>query len=137
MLNDRLRYIEFLILTCLVVGYGWATYQRNFIWKTDLSLWTDVLDKSPNKARGHNNLGIYYHQSKSYEQAVRELKEALRLEPHYYDAHFNLGVVYQKIGLHNQAIVQYREALHPKPKDLDKPIVYENKIPFNTKPKLP
>lgn len=112
------RNIELLVLTSIILICSYATYKRNLIWKTDLSLWTDVLKKSPNKARSHNNLGVYYSRGKAYKQAVRELKEALRLKPHYYYAHFNLGVVYQNIGLYNQAIVQYREALHPKPKDL-------------------
>ena len=33
-----------------------ALYRRNAVWETELSLWTDVVAKSPGKPRGHLNL---------------------------------------------------------------------------------
>ena len=42
-------YVEFLVLVSLVLLFATATYQRNLIWKDDLSLWSDVVKKSPTK----------------------------------------------------------------------------------------
>jgi hypothetical protein len=36
-------YIELVVLVALVPTYGWATYQRNLVWKDDLSLWSYIL----------------------------------------------------------------------------------------------
>ena len=33
-----------------------ALHRRNAVWETEVSLWTDVVSKSPGKARGHLNL---------------------------------------------------------------------------------
>lgn len=44
----------------VVVVLALATYQRNNVWQDDRSLWSDVVAKSPMKARGHNGLGHAY-----------------------------------------------------------------------------
>ena len=41
------------------------------IWKDDLSLWEDIVKKSPNKARGYNNLGTSYGYSGWIDMAIK------------------------------------------------------------------
>ncbi len=98
-----------------MVIYGWVTYQRNTVWKDDFSLWSDVVKKSPAKARPHNNLGVSYTEKSLIEKAIVETKEALRLKPDFINAHISLGNAYMKIGLTDMAILQYKEALRLKP----------------------
>src|SRR5207248_6231645 len=38
-------------------GNGYATFQRNKVWKTEESLWHDVVTKSPRNPRGLMNYG--------------------------------------------------------------------------------
>ena len=45
----RLIYIEPVVLVSLLLVFAAAAYQRNLIWKDDLSLWSDVVKKSPTK----------------------------------------------------------------------------------------
>ena len=60
--NSRIyRSIELVILISLVLIYGSFAYQRNFIWKDEVSLWSDVIKKSPYKARAYNEFGMYYY----------------------------------------------------------------------------
>ena len=54
----RLIYIESVVLVSLLLVFAAAAYQRNFIWKNDLSLWSDVVKKSPGKVRPHDYMGI-------------------------------------------------------------------------------
>jgi tetratricopeptide (TPR) repeat protein len=106
------QYLEFIILFGLVFTYGWATYQRNFVWKDEVTFWSDVVKKSPYKARPYNNLGRAYLTNKAFPQAVPFLKEALRLNPYFSFAHYNLGIAYQGIGLCDEAITEYQKALY-------------------------
>ncbi|MFZ6016214.1 MAG: tetratricopeptide repeat protein [Nitrospirota bacterium] len=87
-------YIELTVLIIVVVIFSLATYQRNFVWKGDLSLWSDVVKKSPKKFRPHNNLGKAYTKTRQYDLAIAEFKETLRLNPQADKAHNNLGSVY-------------------------------------------
>ena len=113
--NSRIyRSIELVILISLVLIYGSATYQRNLIWKDDLTLWSDVVKKSPAKARPHNNLGTAYTDEGLFDKAVLEIKKALLISPHP-ERYIALGNVYVEKGWIDMAMAQYRKALALKP----------------------
>jgi len=60
-----------LILLLIIIAFLIASYSRNMIWKDDLSLWEDIVKKSPNKARGYNNLGTSYGYSGWIDMAIK------------------------------------------------------------------
>ena len=45
-----------LVLSILVLAF--AAFQRNKVWKEPIVFWSDVIEKSPLKARGYNNRGL-------------------------------------------------------------------------------
>ena len=109
-----------LLTTCvllLVTAFplGVTAYKRNFVWKDEVTLWEDVVRKSPNKARGYNNLGGIYYTRQRINEAQTEYELALRLNPDYAEAHYNFGVLYEGQGRVNDAIRLYKEALRLKP----------------------
>lgn len=118
-------------LTIVVLILTGACYARNQFWENEVILWEDVVMKSPSKARGHNNLGVYYYiqavesdgNAHLIEKSINHLEIALEIDPHYKDAHNNLGDAYLKSGLADKAIEQYRIALRIKPND---PVIYYN-----------
>jgi len=107
------RYlIEIIVILIISASYGFATYQRNFIWKNGLSLWSDVIRKSSDKARPYNNLGRACLSEKNFLQAIPFLKTALKHNPYFSEAHFNLGIAYQGLCQYDNAIAEYKKALH-------------------------
>jgi tetratricopeptide (TPR) repeat protein len=106
------RRIELFVIVALVVIYGSATYGRNFAWRDEITLWSDVIMKMPSKARPLNNLGREYLNNKAFLQAIPYLKHALRINPYFTQAHYNLGIAYQGIGLYDEAINEYQKALY-------------------------
>jgi hypothetical protein len=46
------------VLALLLVVLAVSTYLRNSVWETETTLWTDIVTKSPDKPRPHNNLGV-------------------------------------------------------------------------------
>ena len=118
----KLKISEFLISLFIILILSYLTYQRNFIWKTDYSLWRDVVKKSSNKARPHYNLGISYFYRKMYNEALANYQEAMRLEPIYAsdsDVQYNLGISYYHKKMYDKAIVHYKEAQRLKPDNPD------------------
>src|SRR4030042_6544705 len=107
-----LRWIESVVLIALLLTYGLVAYERNFVWKDAVTFWSDVIKKSPDKARPYNNLGRAYLTNKAFTQAIPFLKEALRLNPYFSFAHYNLGIAYQGTGLCDEAITEYKKALY-------------------------
>ena len=70
------------------------TYQRNRLYQDRLSLWSDAVLKSPDKARPHNNLGYAYALHGDWDRAIEEFRTAVRLDPDYLLAQQNLRNAY-------------------------------------------
>ncbi|HUJ79957.1 MAG TPA: tetratricopeptide repeat protein [Nitrospiria bacterium] len=106
----------FLVLLVLLVG---AAYARNQVWRTELSLWQDVISKSPRKARGYNNLGYSYESLGNLPEAITYYRKALELEPMNYTAHYDLGNTYRALGRLEEAAAEYQSAIAVVPSYAD------------------
>ncbi len=65
-----------------------TTRVRNAVWESNLTLWTDAVEKAPDKARPHSNLGLAWQQLPLTAESDRDrLKERMsnlaRAEEHY------------------------------------------------------
>jgi tetratricopeptide (TPR) repeat protein len=101
------------------VGIG--TYSRNADWRTEKSLWEDVIRKAPNRPRAYHNLAWgYYERIGDAETALKLYQKAI----HYQDArkqtsqkwisstvYLNVGNIYFNFGEYEKAIGYYRECL--------------------------
>jgi Tfp pilus assembly protein PilF len=64
-------------------------------------------------------LGLAYARQGKYEQAVKNYKQALSIDPNYLDAHVNLASALTRVGDLAQAIKHYNEALRLSPDYID------------------
>lgn len=78
----------------LVLLLCFFTYQRNLLYRGEVSLWSDTVRKSPNKSRPHNNLGHAYAMEGDWDRAIEEFRIAARLDPDYAVARKNLRDAY-------------------------------------------
>jgi tetratricopeptide (TPR) repeat protein len=63
----------------------------------------------------YNGLGYAYFVQEQYDLAIRQYKEALKLQPDYVVALNNLGHAYERKKLNAQALQMYEEALKFQP----------------------
>ena len=101
----------FLLLSTIILVLSITTYQRNIVWKDEVSLWEDVVKKSPYKARGHNNLGLAYMEDGRLEEAIEHYRTAILLKPDYANANYNLGLAFRARGLLDEAIKHFQTAM--------------------------
>jgi len=115
-LRDKSRpiLIVTLILTLIAV-YSTLTYKRNFIWRDELTLWNDVVEKSSNNARPYNNRGVFYLKKEKYTQAFVDFNQALRLNPNSAGAYNNRGNAYFYKNEYDKAFLDYNRALMISP----------------------
>jgi len=104
-----------ILLLATVFPLGIAAYQRNKVWRDELSLWMDVVSKSPDKARGHHNLGKAYNNQGQIDKAIKEYLIGLKFAPWSDITHNNLGYAYGKQGRLNEAIEEFQIALRLNP----------------------
>lgn len=108
--RKSLRFM-IVILLVLVAGYSVLTYQRNFVWKNEFSLWDDVIKKSPQKARGYVNRSIALRQTGEYRRAIKDCDKAIKIDPDLAQGYSNRGKAYEILGEINQAVSDYSKAI--------------------------
>jgi tetratricopeptide (TPR) repeat protein len=117
-ITSRGRAIILLALIMIILpALTTLTYARNGVWLSELSLWEDAVQKSPNKARTHNNygIGLYMLRHRMNEQAKREFEIARRLAPGWEKPLHNLAMAAVQEGDYQQAIALELEAIKRKP----------------------
>lgn len=100
----------------LLVGSAALTYARNQDWRDPLTIYTDIVRKSPGKARPNNDLGVIYAEMGNYDIAEKYYRKALAVDPDNADSYNNLGFLYARIGMLDKAIESYRQAILIEPK---------------------
>jgi len=92
--SPRVRFGSNVIAVIIVLVLCLFTYQRNVLYRDQVSLWTDTVAKSPQKARPHNNLGHAYALLGDWDRAIEEFRTAAQLDPDYTLAKKNLRDAY-------------------------------------------
>lgn len=93
--GEKLQLARWSVI-CLIVLFALFTWQRNTVWKSEISLWSDVVAKSPGLAWGQVNLGKAYAENGEYALAEQYLRNGLELDPENGLAYLNLGVMYEQ-----------------------------------------
>jgi hypothetical protein len=99
------------LVAAAVVPLALTTHARNTVWRDELTLWTDVTRKSPDKARGHNNLGLALAARGRLAEAESAYRRAIELDPDYVYARVNLGQLYGTTARPGQALALFEEAV--------------------------
>jgi tetratricopeptide (TPR) repeat protein len=100
----------------LLVGFGHATYMRNFVWKSEQTLWADASLKAPDRFRPHHNLGVSYQQQGRLHEAIAEFKKALESKgvnrkKEKVVTYYHLGRAYAQLGDLTKSKEFYNQAL--------------------------
>jgi Flp pilus assembly protein TadD len=102
-------------LTAITLLFSTATYARNLLWEDGLPLLEDIVRKSPNKARGHINLGKNYRDLGLDDKAMERFETAIRLKPDAAEAYNNIATLHFDAGRLQEALDNYLYAARLSP----------------------
>jgi len=106
------------LFAAVLAVFGFMSFQRINVYRTETSYWSDVAEKSPWSGRAHTNLGRALLMNKSYNEAVSELSKALVVEPDYLQSDvtlYNLGMCYYENGDMKTAAGYFEAAIGVNP----------------------
>lgn len=113
-ISDRVRMA---LVIVLAVGWGVLSYQRNQVWQNNLTLWQDVIKKSPHKHRSNINLGLSYMEAGHYEEALFYLNRFM--SPLDLKSYLARGAVYERTGNYLKALEDFDHVIKLDPKNAD------------------
>lgn len=93
-IHKMYKYTSVLLLVLLLFVYGITAYRRTLVWQTEVSLWNDVILKSPNKDRPRIQLGIMYFLKGNLEESKHQFETLLKNNPNNLLGYSNLSVIY-------------------------------------------
>jgi protein O-mannosyl-transferase len=88
-----------------------ATWQRNRVWSSEISLWEDVVAKSPAKVRARGSLGLAYKSAGRIEEALRQFEETVHLKPNDAVSRNNYGTILLDLKRYPVAVEQFQSAM--------------------------
>jgi tetratricopeptide (TPR) repeat protein len=111
-----LRHAVVLALICLLAA---GAFQRNRLYRTEVSLWEHTVRRASGKQRVHHNYGCALAAEHRYESALEAFRNALALRPdgtvlpHF--LHIEMGNAYFHLGRYDEALQAWRTALAASP----------------------
>jgi tetratricopeptide (TPR) repeat protein len=113
------RTAFYICLMCLIFFSGLGTWQRNSVWGDLLSFWQDCANKSPEKARPANGVGMAYQKNDQPEKAMEWFQKAIYIDPGYEAAYSNIGVMLIDHGQPGEALPFLEKAVAINPKSYE------------------
>lgn len=127
-----------IVLTLVVSIGGWYVVGKNFIWNDidmkrvnqQVEFYKQKVQEQPNDASLRVYLGYSYLLKGKNDEAIKELNQALIIDPKNFDAFYNLGLVFITDEKYNEALANFTKAAELSPRDykvhLQAGIAYRN-----------
>ncbi|MBI5806198.1 tetratricopeptide repeat protein [candidate division TA06 bacterium] len=101
-----------ILLVLITTAEGLAAYQRCFVWRNSLTLWSDAINKYPGaNSFAHNHRGNAYDLQGRNDQAVDDFTKAVNIDPRNFAAWYNRSCVYLKLNRPDEAIEDCSRAI--------------------------
>src|SRR5262249_40946217 len=104
------------MLAAGVLLWSALTWTQVGLWKDDRTLFGHMVEVAPENHVGHGVLGNVALEGRRYDDAIREYREALRLEPTFALWWSNLGRALLLTGRADEARVAFETALKNDPR---------------------
>jgi len=117
------RKLSIVLSVIVVVAFGSATYLRNRTYQNGITVWSDVVSKSPQNFRAHYNLGNALRNQGYPEEAIKSYSRSIEILPSYAEAYDNLGVALIEDGRFDDAIRHFSAILGTRSQE---PMIHSN-----------
>lgn len=107
-LTDSMKKIKTLIFFSIIISLCTSTTLRNITWKDGISLWKDVLKKSPQKVRPYVNISDSYIKQDRPLDAINTLQKGLASIQN----RRNTEMLYYNMGLAYAQLKKYQDSLY-------------------------
>jgi tetratricopeptide (TPR) repeat protein len=116
--SSRYRKQIIYILSIIIILFAYTAYARNSVWKTEISLWTDNIVKTPDNPRAYYSRGHVYSLTGPAYKAVIDYSKSIELDSTNALVYNDRSVAYNQLGKYDLAISDLNKAITLMP-DMD------------------
>ncbi len=117
--NGKLKQVLWSIFMLLVLVLSVSSFQRNKVWKDDITLYTNVLKNNPNVIEALNNRGNAYNYRGNVELAIADFNRGIEIQPNYKSFYNNRAQSYFQLDSFELALKDLDKATRLDPGYLD------------------
>ena len=111
----RTNPVIWIPVAVIVVIYSFATIVRNPVWRSNYTLWSNTVQKSPDSFTARGGLGMAYLSRNRLDEAAEQFLIAIQLHPGSHKNFYNLGLVYHKKGDLKKALENFSRSAELNP----------------------
>uniref|UniRef100_A0AAQ5Z5J4 Protein O-mannosyl-transferase TMTC3 n=1 Tax=Amphiprion ocellaris TaxID=80972 RepID=A0AAQ5Z5J4_AMPOC len=100
---SHLKKISWLMIGVLLTTHAVKTFNRNWDWESEYTLFTSALKVNKNNAKLWNNVGHALENQSNYAKALQYFLQATRVQPDDIGAHMNVGRTYKNLNKSKEA----------------------------------
>jgi len=119
------------LLIAVIITLSWLSYNRCYIWKDSITLWSDVIKNYPSVTPAYINRGFAYYNKGDFDNSLKDYTEAIKLEPELAQLYNDRGNAYDMKGEEDRALADYTKAISLDPAFL--PAYYNRGIIYDRK----
>lgn len=97
-------WARYFLWSAVIIVLCLFTWQRNAVWASEISLWQDIVEKSPGLPRAYSYLGRAYNMEGRYQEAFDLFEQAPKQEFNDVNVYNNWGKAAFQIGKIDRAV---------------------------------
>lgn len=105
--SNRLKKLSWIFLALVLFTHSVKTFNRNWDWESEYTLFMSALKVNKNNAKLWNNVGHALENEKNYAKALKFFKQATHVQPDDIGAHMNVGRTYKNLNKSREAEESY------------------------------
>jgi protein O-mannosyl-transferase len=122
--DRKQKWVALILIAGFAIFFSAKTYARCGVWKSDMTLWNDVISQYPTIPEAYFSRGNAYKYENKHDLAFADFNKAIELDPKYAQAYYNRGTAYEDQNKHALALADFNKAIEINP---DFALAYNNR----------
>ncbi|MBF0520627.1 MAG: tetratricopeptide repeat protein [Nitrospirae bacterium] len=114
--NKVKKYAVYLLSVSVILVLSLLSYRQTSYWKNTITLFDHAVSVTKDNFIAHNSLGASLAQAGRFNESLPHLREAIILNPTFFEAYVNLGNVLFTLKKPHDAANTYKKAIELNPK---------------------
>jgi tetratricopeptide (TPR) repeat protein len=123
------KYFPYMITVLVILGifFSYQVYERNKVWKDDITFMTDILEKNPPVPyiyRAYGNRGMAHKLRGQNQEAINDFTEAMKLDKTDSRTYYNRALTFATMNRNEEALADFTTAIKL---DSSQSLLYSNR----------